>query len=352
MQEGNTILIVDDIDVNRALLYEMFHSQYEIAEAENGCEAIDYVEKHSDEIAVILLDLIMPVSDGFEVLEYLTSHNYMPEIPVVLITSDATRGSEALGYSYGVSDIIYKPFAARIVMRRIINIIELYRHRKYMEQILEERTGQLRETNEFMIDALGTVVEFRNVESGEHIKRIKLFTRILLQYVVESYPSCGLTASDTDMIVRASALHDIGKIGIPDSILLKPGPLTSEEFSIMATHTMLGCDILTNFHKISDREFFNCCYEICRHHHERWDGNGYPDHLAGPQIPLSSQIVAIVDVYDALVSKRVYKDAYTHETAMKMIGNGECGIFSPLATECFFRAENEFRELTSSLLIQ
>lgn len=351
MPENKTILIVDDIDVNRAILYEMFHSQYKIAEAENGLEAIAYVEEHAAELVVILLDLIMPVSDGFEVLEYLAAHNYMPKIPVILITSDATKGSEALGYSYGVSDIIYKPFISRVVMRRVINIIELYRHKNHVEQILSERTKQLRETNEFMIDALGTVVEFRNVESGEHINRIKFFTRILLQYVVKSYPACGLTEKEIDRIVRASALHDIGKIAIPDSILLKPGPLTKEEFAVMATHTTLGCEILTNFHRISDREFFDTCYEICRHHHERWDGNGYPDHLSGEQIPLCSQIVSIVDVYDALVSKRVYKDAFAHERAVEMIGNGECGIFSPLAVECFHLAEKELCRLTDSLIM-
>lgn len=351
MPNNNTILIVDDIDVNRATLYEMFHSQYEIAEAENGLEAVSYVEEHAEEIAVILLDLIMPISDGFEVLSYLTSHGYMPGIPVILITSDATKESEALGYSYGVSDIIYKPFITRVVIRRVINIIELYQHKNHMEQILAERTGQLRETSEFMIDALSTVVEFRNVESGEHIKRIKLFTRILLQYAQKYDRTLELTDKDIDMISRASALHDIGKIGIPDSILLKPARLTKKEFSIMETHTTLGCDILTNFHKISDRKFFDCCYDICRHHHERWDGGGYPDHLAGQQISPACQLVSIVDVYDALVSKRIYKEAFPHETAIKMITDGECGEFSPLALKCFHIAEDEFCRTAKVLIM-
>ena len=193
-----------------------------------------------------------------------------------------------------------------------------------------------------MIDALSSVVEFRSLETGEHVRRIKYFTRILLKYLMKHYPKYGLTAEKVDEIARASAVHDIGKIGIPDSILLKPGHLTAEEFEVMKTHTTIGCEMLEKFRNDQDNDFYRYCYEICRHHHERWDGNGYPDHLVGEEIPLSAQIVAIADVYDALVSHRVYKGAYANDVAYSMIINGECGLFAPDALECFKLAKDDF----------
>lgn len=344
------ILIVDDEEVNREILGWVFQSEYEVLEAENGQKAIEQIEG-SENIVLILLDVIMPVLDGFGVLEYMREHELSDKIPVVLITGETVENSEDQAYSYGVADVMHKPFFPHIVKRRAENIIELYQNKKNMEKRLKEQeeairaqNKKIRESNEFMIDALSSVVEFRSLETGEHVKRIKYFTRIMLKYLMKYFPKYGLTPVQVDEIARAAALHDIGKIGIPDAILLKPGRLTPEEFEVMKTHTTIGCDILEKFRndQTEEDEFYRYCYEICRYHHERWDGNGYPDHLVGDEIPISAQIVAVADVYDALVSNRVYKSAYANNIAYDMIINGECGQFSPDVMECFSLAKEDF----------
>lgn len=216
---------------------------------------------------------------------------------------------------------------------------------KEQEEALLAKQKEINDNNEFMIDALSSVVESRSAETGEHTRRIKYYTRLMLKYVMKYFPNYGLTNAQMDLIARASVLHDIGKIGIPDAILLKPGALTDKEYEIMKTHTTIGCDILQKFYRDTSNEFVRYCYEICRHHHERWDGNGYPDHLAGDDIPLSAQIVAIADVYDALISPRVYKSSYATEVAFEMIMNGECGQFSPDILECFRLAKRDFFDI-------
>lgn len=342
------LLIVDDEEVNRALLDMMFSTEYETIQASNGEEAIEAIE-NSENLSVILLDIVMPVMDGFGVMEYMRKNELLDKIPIILITSESVRNSEDKAYEYGVADVIHKPFYPDIVKRRTKNIIELYQNKANMEIRLKEQEEKLMEqekklhaNNEFMIDALSSVVEFRSQETGDHIRRIKYFTRILLKYMDKYFPKYGLTPAQIDNIARASALHDIGKIAIPDSILLKPGKLTESEFETMKTHTTLGCEILESFRDNQTDEFFGYCYDICRHHHERWDGNGYPDHLVGDKIPLSAQIVSIVDVYDALVSERVYKDAYPNTQAYDMILSGECGQFAPDVLECFELAKEDF----------
>lgn len=342
------VLIVDDEEVNRSILEIMFQTEYEVIQACNGQEAIEQIEANKD-IVIVLLDIVMPVMDGFGVLEYMQQNDLLGTLPVILITSETIRDSEAKGYTYGVADVIHKPFYPDIVERRTKNIIELYQNKHNMEDRLKEQEKKLlaqqkviQENNEFMIDALSTVVEFRSLETGDHIRRIKYFTRILLKYMEKYFPKYGLTKTMIDEIARASALHDVGKIGIPDAILLKPGRLTPTEFDEMKKHTIIGCEILESFREKQPNDFFQYCYEICRWHHERWDGNGYPDHLAGDQIPISAQIVAIADVYDALVSKRVYKSAYANSEAYEMILNGECGQFSPDVIECFQLAKEDF----------
>lgn len=244
---------------------------------------------------------------------------------------------------------MHKPFYPRIVKRRSSNIIELYQNKRNMELRLKEQEREIRsqekeirKTNEYMIDALSSVVEFRSAETGEHTRRIKYFTRIMLKYLQQYFPKYGITDAQIAEITRASALHDIGKIGIPDSILLKPGRLTTQEFEVMKTHTTIGCDILEKFYENHDSDFYRYSYEICRYHHERWDGNGYPDHLVGEKIPISAQVVAIADVYDALVSPRVYKSVYANNIAFDMIMGGECGLFSPDMLECFGLAKVDF----------
>lgn len=342
------ILIVDDEEINRAVLNEMFREEYDILEAENGQDAIFQIENNHN-IVLILLDVVMPVMNGFEVLKYMKEQELLEEIPVILITGESVRDSEDEAYTYGVADVMHKPFYPHIVRRRSKNIIELYQNKhnmevrlKEQEEAIMEKEKEILENNEFMIDALSSVVEFRSAETGEHIRRIKYFTRIMLKYLMKYFPKYGLTQDQVDEIARASALHDIGKIGIPDAILLKPGRLTPEEFEIMKTHTTIGCDILEKLRGNQSAGFYQYCYDICRYHHERWDGNGYPDHLVGDQIPISAQIVAVADVYDALVSPRVYKSAYANNIAYDMIMNGECGQFSPDVLECFELAKVDF----------
>lgn len=345
------ILIVDDEEVNRTILEVMFRSSFHIVEATNGQEAIDRLEEDPG-FVLVLLDIVMPVKDGFDVLEYMKQKGLIEQVPVILITSETIRDSEDRAYAYGIADVIHKPFYPDIVKRRAQNIIDLYQHKANMERKLKEqeeailaKEKKIQENNEFLISALSSVVEFRSSETGEHIRRIKYFTRILLKYLAKYFPKYGITETQISEIARASALHDIGKIGIPDSILLKPGKLTEEEFEVMKTHTTIGCDMLKKFKKEEDNEFYRYCYDICRYHHERWDGNGYPDHLAGDEIPIWAQVVSIVDVYDALISERVYKAAFPHTVAYEMIQNGECGQFSPDIMECFELANEDFFDM-------
>ncbi len=350
--EEHIILIADDVEINRKMLSFIFEEQYEILEAADGVEAIKKIEEYGEELSLIFLDLMMPNKSGLDVLEYMSGKGYISSIPVIMITGEATTESEVKAYEYGVSDIIYKPFEPKVVMRRTQNIIELFQNRRDIEAKLEKRTKQLRESreklersNEFLINALSSVVEFRSLESGEHIQRVKYFTKLLLKYVKDEFPEYGLTDESVNLITNAAALHDLGKIAIPDSILLKPGKLTKEEFEEMKKHTIYGCELLENF-KQEDNEFYHYCYEICRYHHERYDGNGYPDKLKGEEIPIWAQVVSIVDVYDALVSKRVYKAAYAVEEAVRMIKDGECGIFSPKILDCFEMAKMDFFQAT------
>ena len=342
------ILIVDDEEINRVILRGLFQDEYQIVEAGNGQEAIAQIEKNHN-IVLILLDIVMPVMNGFGVLDHMKNHDLLEKIPVILITGETVVDSDDQAYASGVADVMHKPFYPHIVKRRGKNIIELYQNKHHMQERLKEQEEairaqekKIRESNEFMIDALSSVVEFRSLETGEHIRRIKYFTRILLKYLMKYFPKYGLTPVQVDEISRAAALHDIGKIGIPDSILLKPARLTPEEFEIMKTHTTIGCDVLERFREKQTEEFYKYCYDICRYHHERWDGNGYPDHLVGDEIPISAHIVAIADVYDALVSPRVYKSIYANNIAYDMIMNGECGQFSPDVLECFALAKQDF----------
>lgn len=348
--ERNIILIADDQEINREVLKVIFEEQYEILEASDGMQSIELIQEHCDEIVLVFLDLLMPGKSGLDVLAFMTDKGYMDVIPVIMITGESTADTDEKAYEYGVSDIIYKPFAPKVVMRRTKNLIELFAHRINIEKKLEKRTKQLREskekleqTNEFLINALSSVVEFRSLESGEHIHRVKYLTKIMLKYLRKYYPQYQLTKEQVALIVKASALHDLGKVAIPDSILLKPGKLTDEEFDEMKKHTVYGCELLEQF-KMEETEFYRYCYDICRYHHERYDGRGYPDHLKGEEIPVWAQVVSIVDVFDALVSKRVYKAPYAEDEAVRMIREGECGVFSPVMLDCFRLAKYELVE--------
>ena len=356
--ERNSILIADDQEINREILKDIFNEQYEILEAEDGIKTIEVLEEHCEDIILIFLDLLMPGKSGLDVLAHMTEKGYMDIITVIMITGESSAETDEKAYEYGVADIIYKPFAPKVVMRRTMNIIELYAHRADIEQKLMQRTIELRESkkklerrNEFLITALSSVVEFRSLESGEHIQRVKHLTKIMLKYIRIYYPEYKLTKEKADLIVNASALHDLGKVAIPDSILLKTGRLTDEEYEEMKKHTIYGCQLLEQFREEGEvSEFYHYCYDICRYHHERYDGKGYPDHLAGDDIPVWAQIVAIVDVFDALVSKRVYKQPFAVEEAYRMIQEGECGLFSPVMLGCFRLAKYDLKKAAEEKL--
>lgn len=343
------MLIVDDHFVNRKLLRKMFEEQFEILEAENGVQAIDAIKEHESSICIVLLDLVMPIMDGFGVLDFMGKQGIMSRIPVILITADDDVSRTKKSYEFGVTDIIRKPFDKDIILRRIKNVVDLYnskreieRKLKEQEQEINEKNRELQENNEFLVDALSSVVEFRSIESSTHIKRIKYFTKILLVALMRLYPEYGLTVADIDRIVMASALHDIGKVGISDEILLKPGKLTKDEFEIIKSHATIGGDIIQKFSQNKNSQFYRDCYDICMYHHEKYDGKGYPKGLKGDEIPISAQIVSVADVFDALVSKRVYKTPCAPHYALDMIYNGECGEFSDKMIHCLSESSEEF----------
>ncbi len=347
-------MIVDDVDINRNILREMFITCTTL-EAKDGQEAVDIIEEKADEISVVLLDVVMPVMDGMAVLETMKRNGWIERIPVLVITSEVTTEIERKAYQMGASDIIRKPFDVSIVKQRTQNVIDLYYNKNHLEEMVELQTKVLRQQaeelqkmNDRIIDTMSTVVEFRNLESGDHVKRVKTFSNILAKHVAKEYPEYGLDNHMVDIITSAAALHDVGKIAIPDAILLKPGRLTKDEFEIMKTHTIKGCEIIDMLSDIQQGDHGKVSYEICRHHHERYDGRGYPDGLRKDEIPISAQIVSVADVYDALVSERCYKSAFTTEEAYNMITRGECGVFSPKLMRCLELAKTEYETVAKS----
>lgn len=345
MAKLGKLLIVDDIEVNRAILQSLFEEEYDILEAENGLQAMEIIGREQSAISAMLLDIVMPKMDGYQVLEAMGNQGVLSAIPVVVITSESTAENELKAFEYGAAEIITKPFEPHLVQRRVSNLVQLYRHKLHLEELVEEQAMRLEATNEAITDALSSLIEYRSTESGQHILRIRTFTRLLLQRVGEMCPEYDLDLQKINLIARASAMHDIGKIAIPDSILNKPGKLTAQEFEIMKTHSSKGAEILSGLSWISDREYLQYAYNICLYHHERWDGRGYPDGLMGDNIPLCAQVVGICDAYDALTSHRVYKPALPHVKAVNMILNGECGVFSPRLLECFKSVLEEFQAL-------
>ena len=337
-----TILIVDDIEVNRALLAENFRDDYEIVEAGDGEEALKVLDSGRN-IAAVLLDLIMPKMNGLDVLKAMNKNGKIRHIPVFLITAANGEAMLSEGYELGAIDIIAKPFMPHFLRCRVNNVVELYGHRNELEHIVAKQMERLNKLNRSIVETLATVIEFRDGESGEHVRRIGRLTQILMTEVSDVYPEYGLSPNEIEKIVTSSTLHDVGKISIPDRILNKPGRLTAEEFEVMKQHTTKGCEILQNVPEIMDAGIYNYSFDICRHHHERWDGKGYPDGLKGDDISIWAQVVSVADVYDALTSKRVYKKAFDHDTAVKMIYDGECGAFNPKVMQAFSRCIDKIR---------
>ena len=343
--ERQTILIVDDAEMNRMMLSDMLGDQYDYVEAADGREALRILEKNVS-IDLILLDINMPEMNGFEVLEEMNRYHWIQEVPVIMITAEESVESMEHAYSLGVTDYIPRPFNVYIVRRRVENTLNLYVNQKRLMRLVSDQIAEKEENNTLMVSILSNVVEIRNHESGDHIRNIRRITELLLHQLVQKTKAYHLSEEDIALIMTASSLHDIGKITIPEEILNKPGKLTKEEFEIMKTHSTAGAQILEQMKYGQDKPLYRYALEICRWHHERWDGHGYPDGLMGEEIPISAQIVAIADVYDALTSERCYKKAYDHTTAINMILNGECGAFNPLLLECLTETAPQLRIVT------
>lgn len=328
------ILIVDDSEMNREILSDMLDNDFRILEAENGEECLQLIDQYGTGISAILLDIVMPKMDGFEVLNVMERKHLIEDIPVIMISSEDSDVYVRRAYELGVSDYISRPFDAKVVYQRVFNTIKLYAKQRRLSALIGDQIYEKEKNNRMMITVLSHIVEFRNGESGMHVLHINRLTEKILECLVQKTDRYHLSYSDRYLITTASALHDIGKIGIDDKILNKPGKLTKDEFEIIKTHTLIGARMLEEMEVYKDEPLIKMAYQICRWHHERYDGKGYPDGLKGDDIPISAQVVAIADVYDALVSDRVYKKAYSHEKAMEMILAGECGTFNPLLLEC------------------
>ena len=340
------ILIADDSEMNRELLAAILEEEYDIIQANDGVQAVDCLQRHAEEISLLLLDIVMPHMDGFEVLSYMNKEHWIDSIPVVIISSENSPIYIKRGYDLGATDFIEKPFDANMVLRRSANAILLGAKQRRMTSIVSNQIYEREKSSKLMINILSHIVEFRNGESGLHVLHIQTITEMLLRQLVQKENNrYALSKEQIRMITTASALHDIGKISIPDEILNKPGRLTAEEFAVIKGHSMAGANMLSELPLDQKEEpLVKTAYEICRWHHERYDGGGYPDGLKGEEIPVSAQVVALADVYDALTSERCYKDAYSHEKAIEMILAGQCGAFNPLMLECLLDISSSLKK--------
>ena len=343
LQEKSKILLVDDSKMNRMMLTEILGDSYHILEAENGRECLETLQAEAGNIALVLLDINMPVMDGFEVLKAMNANHTIEDTPVIMISSEDSDAAIRRSYELGASDYVNRPFDARIVYRRVTNTIKLYAKQRRLVQMVSDQIRARENNTDMLVGVLSHIVEFRNGESGLHVRHIRIITELLLRRLLEISSRYSITAEQQDMIPLASALHDIGKIGIDEKILNKPGKLTPEEFEVMKTHSMLGARMLHDLDNFAEQPLLQTAYEIARWHHERWDGCGYPDGLKGDEIPISAQLVSLADVYDALTSERCYKKAFSHEEAMQMILNGECGAFNPLLLQCLTNIQSDLK---------
>lgn len=355
----DTILVFEDNAIDRSILVELFQSEYQILEAENGKQGIELLNSHIASIAIVLIDNHMPVMDGFTVLEHLKGKNILNKIPFIMITAEDSHEMERKGYEYGVVSYIKKPYQSDVVKQVVHNAVGWFSYKMQLElmvkkqnvniqkqnSVLRQQAKKLSHANEILIDSLSNIVEFRNMESKQHIKRVREYSICLGKSVMNLYPDYELTTKKLVQIGWASSLHDIGKIVIPDTIILKPAKLTEDEFELVKSHTTKGAEIIQNRVRLNDRAIFDYAYDIARHHHEKYDGNGYPDRLKGDEISIAAQIVSLVDVYDALTSKRVYKGAYDSDRAYQMIVNGHSGAFSPKLLKAFAEVKPEFEKL-------
>ena len=342
------IIILDTNDLNRSALCNILCNDYTMIEAKSATDSFVQLKEAENEIAAVLIDMLTSGNDGFQLLKAMQENSWNTTIPVLVVCDSAAINLEKELFKFGVSECINQPFDDALIQLKVSNIVKLFQYQNELEQKIEKQTEKLQLQNQMLkiqadflqksnvriTDLLGTMAEYRNLESGEHIQRVKIYTKILAEELMKEDPDSGLTPEKISLIVSASPLHDIGKIAIPDTILMKPGRLTNEEFEYVKSHTISGCEILENIKDVWNQEYAKVSMEICRYHHERYDGNGYPDRLKGDEIPLHAQIVSVADVYDALVNERVYKSAIPKDRAFRMIINGECGIFSPILLTC------------------
>ena len=344
VEEKPQILLVDDSEMNRLILTEILQGDYRILEAKDGRECMDALQAEAGNLVLVLLDINMPVMDGFEVLKAMNANHTIEDIPVIMISSDDSDAAIRKSYELGASDYVNRPFDARIVYRRVTNTIKLYAKQRRLVQMVSDQIRARENNTDMLVGVLSHIVEFRNGESGAHVRHIRIITEMLLHRLLEISSNYSISAEQQDMIPLASALHDIGKIGIDEKILNKPGKLTPAEFEAMKTHSMLGAEMLHDLDNFAEQPLLQTAYEIARWHHERWDGRGYPDGLKGDEIPISAQLVSLADVYDALTSERCYKKAFSHEKAVQMILNGECGAFNPLLMQCLTDMQSKLKE--------
>lgn len=357
----DTVLIVDDQSSNRESLIEILKNDYKIKEAVNGIEALEVISKNRESIAAMLLDLVMPKMGGQEVLAKMSEAGLMEDFPVLVSAGEGNPDVLKKCFEYGICDFVKKPYEDDLVLEKVKKLDSIYQSRREsndklrkfakvlqnQNKILEQKARQQKSDNISLMDSLGTIVEYRNTENHEHIKRVKAFTKILATHMMKEFPEYELTEEKIDQITAASALHDIGKIMIPDNILFKPGKYTSEEFDYMKSHTIRGYDIIAQIADNWDKELMDYCKQIARSHHEKFDGRGYPENIKGDKIPIAAQIVSVTDCFEALISESLYKKAYSFDAAFQMILNGDCGAFNPKLIEAFRNSRGEFQDIAS-----
>lgn len=350
----DTILIVDNDEVNRKELADIFRDEYKILEVSNEKDGLDVFKAHITSLAAILVNLTIVIKGNFQVLKKLSQRKVLSQIPFIMITSEETVEYESKGFEYGIISYIRKPFYPDAIKQMVDNVIQVFQYKRQLELTVRGQTEKMKDTvlkaaaerqkhtTHVLIESLSNIIEFRNLESEQHVKRIREFTFSLGRSVMHLYPEYELTEEKIDLIGWASSLHDIGKIVVPDNIILKPGKLNADEYEIIKSHTTKGAEIIERVIHIDNERFCEYAYDIARHHHEKYDGKGYPDGIKGEEISIAAQIVALIDVYDALSSKRVYKAAYDTEKAYQMVVNGHSGSFSPKLLKAFTEVRKEF----------
>ena len=347
----NTILIIEDIELNRAVLGQMFENEYDIIEAVDGLAGIRYIEQHQKEIVMVLLDIQMPVMDGYQVMEFMRVKEYLKQIPVILITSDDDGDAMERGYALEASDVVKKPFKASIVIQRVHNVIELYHHKNHLEELVRQQTveinwqnEQLRCQNKRILELLRDIITFRNMESDQHICYVEGYTRILAKQYAVLYPRSKMTEQKIEYIVQAAGMHDLGKIVMPDMLIKRQGQLLPEEIEYLKEHTVKGSSIIKIMSEFQSGALYRISYNVCRYHHEKYDGTGYPEGIAGDKIPVEAQLVALADMYDALVNVTANKESFSKDKAFRMLLDGKCGELSPRMKECLIAARQELEE--------